>query len=119
MKSDSQIQRDILHELRRDHRVKGREIGVDVDNGIMILMGTVPSYAKSMAALEAVHRVAGGLDVANDIMAMLPGISSITDTDIAAAIRGEVRWTVLTPDEDPVDRLAEMGDHQRNRGSVG
>jgi osmotically-inducible protein OsmY len=99
MKSDSQIQQDILRELRWDHRVKETEIGVGVDRGIVTLSGTVSSYAKRVAAAEATHRVAGVLDVANDIVAALPGTSMITDTDIASAIRSELQWNVFIPAE--------------------
>ena len=82
MKSDSQIQQDVLRELKWDHRVKETEIGVEVDSGIVTLTGDVSSYAKKMAAVEAAHRVSGVLDVANEIEVVVPGSLTITDTDI-------------------------------------
>ena len=99
MKSDAQLQQDILRELQWDNRVKAPEIGVEVDTGIVTLTGTVSSYAKKTAALEAAHRVTGVRDVANDIQVILPGSPTITDTDIAAAIRNELRWNVFVPDD--------------------
>jgi osmotically-inducible protein OsmY len=38
-----------------------------MDDGVVTLTGTVSSSAKRHAAQEAAHRVAGVLDVANDI----------------------------------------------------
>ena len=98
MKSDSQIQQDVLRELKWDHRVKETEIGVEVDSGIVTLTGDVSSYAKKMAAVEAAHRVSGVLDVANEIEVVVPGSLTITDTDIATAVRNELKWNVFIPD---------------------
>jgi len=67
VKSDREIQEDVLLELRWDSRVDQTEIGVEVDKGIVTLTGTVNSFAKKVAAKEAAHRVAGVLDVADNI----------------------------------------------------
>ena len=98
-KSDAQIQQEVLRELQWDTRVEETEVGVEVDNGIVTLTGTVSSYAKKMAAQEAAHRVAGVLDVANDIQVKVPGSLGRTDTEIAQAVRHELEWNALVPDE--------------------
>jgi osmotically-inducible protein OsmY len=51
-----------------------------------------------MAAQEAAHRVAGVLDVANDIQVSVPGSVGRTDTEIASAARHALEWVVLVPD---------------------
>ena len=66
-KTDSEIQQGVLRELKWDTRVEETEVGVGVNRGVVTLTGTVSSWAKKMAAQEAAHRVAGVLDVANDI----------------------------------------------------
>lgn len=72
-KTDPEIQQDVIRELKWDPRVEETEVGVEVDNGIVTLTGTVTSWAKRVAAQEAAHRVFGVLDVANDITVKVPG----------------------------------------------
>jgi len=98
-KTDSQIQRDILEELKWNTRVKETDIGVEVNGGIVTLTGTVESWTARVVAQEAAHRVAGVLDVANDIQVKLPGSYERSDTDIAKAVRNALEWDVLVPQE--------------------
>jgi len=98
-KIDSEIQQDVLRELSWDPRVKATEIGVEVDRGVVTLTGTVSSWAKRMAALQAAHRVAGVLDVANDVTVKLGSDLVRTDTEIAQAVRRTLEWDVLVPHE--------------------
>jgi osmotically-inducible protein OsmY len=96
-KSDPQIQQDVLRELKWDARVEETEVGVEVDNGVVTLTGTVSSWAKKVAAEEAAHRVYGVLDVANDIVVKMPGGTPVTDTEIAQAVRQSLEWDVFVP----------------------
>lgn len=126
-KSDTQIQQDVLRELRWDMRVKETEVGVEVDKGIVTLTGSVDSYAKKLAAREAAHRVVGVLDVADDIEVRIPSLMVRNDTDLAVAVRHALEWDVLVPDkkirstvangwvtlEGEVDNLIESDDAER------
>jgi BON domain-containing protein len=56
-----------------------------VSGGVVTLSGSVDSYAKRLAAQTAAHRVAGVLDVANDLQVQIPSESARTDTEIALA----------------------------------
>jgi osmotically-inducible protein OsmY len=86
LRTDEQIQWDILAELKWEPRVSPNEIGVVVKDGVVTLTGWVDSYTKSWAAEEAAHRVRGVKAVANDIDVHLRGAASArTDVDIAAA----------------------------------
>lgn len=100
MKTDSQIQQDVLDELAWDTRVSETDVGVEVDDHIVTLTGTVDSWAKRMAAQEAAHRVTGVLDVANDIEVRLPGSAGRSDTEIAGAVRQVLEWDDLVPSDD-------------------
>ena len=93
-KSDSEIQQDVLRELKWDTRVHETEVGVQVEDGIVTLSGMVSSWAKKAAAQEAAHRVLGVLDVANDLE--VEGAAR-TDADIARAIRNALEWDVFVP----------------------
>lgn len=97
-KTDTQIQQDVLRELRWDRRVAETEVGVSVHEGVVALSGTVDSFAKKLAAREAAHRVAGVLDVADDVEVKLPGVFTRTDTDLARAVRHALEWDVFIPD---------------------
>jgi osmotically-inducible protein OsmY len=99
-KTDSQVQMDVLEELKWDTRVSATDVGVEVDNGIVTLTGTVDSWAKRSAAAEAAHRVVGVLDVANDIAVKTQGgLTDRTDTDIAQAVRNALEWDILVPEK--------------------
>lgn len=82
-RSDLEIQRDVLEELKWDAQLQPNEIGVSVKDGVVTLTGWVDSYLKKWAAEEAAHRVAGVKAVANDIEVKLA--TERTDADIAAA----------------------------------
>ena len=84
-RTDEEIHRDVLAEIKWDARVQPNEISVTVKDGIVTLMGWIDSYSKKWAAEEAAHRVRGVKAVANDIEVRLRGSDERTDADIAAA----------------------------------
>jgi osmotically-inducible protein OsmY len=98
-KTDAQIQDDVLRELRWDTRVVETDVGVEVDDGIVTLTGTVDSWPARLAAQAAAHRVSGVLDVANDIHVKLPSSSERTDTDIARSVRAALESDLQVPHE--------------------
>jgi osmotically-inducible protein OsmY len=106
-KTDTQIHRDVLEELKWDSRVDETEVGVQVENGVVTLTGNVTSWAKRMAAQEAARRVIGVLDVANDIRVKVPGGLTRTDTEIARAVRQCLEWDVFVPDEKITSTVSE------------
>lgn len=96
-KSDSELRQQILREMKWDTRVSWGHIGVKVSEGVVTLTGVVANYAEKEAAERAAHRVAGVLDVANDLEVKVTNIR--TDTEIAKAVRSALEWDVLVPDE--------------------
>jgi osmotically-inducible protein OsmY len=100
-RTDEQIQRDVLDELKWDARVRPNEIGVVVKDGVVTLTGWVDSYTKKWAAEEAAQRVRGVKAVANDIEVRLPSSAERTDADIAAAAVRSLEWDAFVP----TDRL--------------
>jgi len=97
--SDAEVHAEVLEELKYDALVDQTEVGVEVDEGVVTLTGTVESYAKKAAALEAAHRVRGVLDVVNDIQVRSPAEGGRTDTEIAQAVRRALEWDALVRDE--------------------
>src|SRR5207302_3459516 len=96
-RTDADIQRDVLDELRWDARVQPNEIGVAVKGSIVTLTGWVDSYTKRWAAEEAALRVKGVKGVANEIEVRLPGSSERTDADIAGAAIRALEWDAFIP----------------------
>lgn len=99
MKSDSQIKADVLNELKWDSRIDESDIGVQVKNGVVNLVGTIDVYAKKIAAREAAHRVHGVLDVVDELQVKVPGIGARTDSEVARAVREALEWDAFVPDE--------------------
>jgi osmotically-inducible protein OsmY len=97
MKTDSQLQRDVLDELAWEPTVDAANIGVSVKDGIVTLQGNVPSYASRYHAEQAAKRVYGVKAVVNDLEVKLPGSSKRSDTDIAAAAVNALKSNVLVP----------------------
>ena len=97
VRTDEEIQRDVLDELKWDARVQPNEIGVAVKDGIVTLTGWVDSFIKKWAAEEAAHRVRGVKAVVNDIEVRLPTDAERTDEDIAAAAVRALEWDALIP----------------------
>src|SRR5260221_2181082 len=96
-RTDTQIQSDVLLELKWDARVMPNEIGVLVKDGVVTLTGWVDSYTKKWAAEDATHRVRGVKAVANNIEVRLPSSSERTDADIAAAAVRALEWDAFLP----------------------
>ena len=125
--TDNQIHTDVLEELDWDARVKHGDLGVRVERGLVTLTGSVASWAEKVAAQEAAHRVAGVLDVANDLEVQRASAALHPDTAIAKAVRVALSSNVLVPHErirttasdgvvtleGTVDRWAEYDDAAR------
>jgi len=63
MKSDRELQIDVLDELRWEPGVNATDIGVTVKDGVVTLEGTVDSFAEKWAAEKAVKReIEGGIE---------------------------------------------------------
>jgi osmotically-inducible protein OsmY len=108
IRSDEEIQRDVLEELKWDMRVQPNEVGVSVHNGVATLTGWVDSYMKKIAAEEAAHRIRGVKAVVNDIEIHLPGSAERTDPDLAQAVINALRWDAGIP-ADQIDVTVSHG----------
>jgi osmotically-inducible protein OsmY len=107
-RTDEEMQRDILEELKWDTRVRPNEIGVAVKDGVVTLTGWVDSYLKKMAAEEAAHRVRGVKAVVNDIEVRLPSSAERTDEDLAKAALNALQWQTGVP-ADKIDITVSHG----------
>jgi osmotically-inducible protein OsmY len=98
-KSDTELQRDVIDELRWDPSVGTAEIGVAVKDGVVTLSGKVDTHARKFGAIHATERVAGVKAIAEDILVKLPKSFLRTDTEIAHAAVNALQWNVEVPDD--------------------
>ena len=98
MKTDTQLQRDVLDELKWQPSIKGAEIGVAAKDGVVTLTGFVDSYTQKLAAERATENMSGVRAVAEDLKVKLPYASQRTDTEIAHAALNALKWNIEVPD---------------------
>ncbi len=99
MKSDIQIQEDVMEEIKWEPFLTASSIGVAVKNGIVTLSGQVDSYAKKLSAEKAAKRVKGVKAVAEDIQVGISPVYKKTDTEIAEAILNALKWHTAVQEE--------------------
>ncbi len=95
IRTDQEIQKDVMAELRWDAQIQPNEIGVAVKDGVVTLTGWVDSYLKKWSAEDAARRVAGVKAIANDLDVKLA--TERTDPDIAAAAVHALEWDSSVP----------------------
>ncbi len=99
MRNDSQIQKDVMDELKWTPYLKASEIGVSVKNGIVTLSGLTDSYSKKMEAEKAAKGIAGVKAVALDIQVGVSPNYKKTDTEIAEAVMNALKWHTAVKEE--------------------
>jgi osmotically-inducible protein OsmY len=97
MKSDLQLQRDVLDELKWDPAVNAAQIRVEVKDGLVILAGRVESFAEKWAAEWAAKRVAGVKAFADEIRVEPTRFRELTDADLARAAENALKWHAHVP----------------------
>ncbi|ATE63880.1 BON domain-containing protein [Rhizorhabdus dicambivorans] len=98
MKTDSQLQHDVIAELEWEPSVDSADIGVAVDKGVVTLSGYVNSYAGKMAAEKAARRVSGVRALAEELKVRYASDPKTADHEIAQRILDMFKWNVLVPD---------------------
>jgi osmotically-inducible protein OsmY len=97
IRTDVDIQQDVLDEFAWDPEVEPTEVGVQIDDGIVTLTGTVDTYMTKLAAERAAQRIDGVRAVANDLVVKWSGVR--TDTDIARAVADAIEANISVPRE--------------------
>lgn len=99
MRTDAQLQQDVIDEIRWDPLLRGSEIAVSVKGGVVTLHGSVTGYYKKIAAEHAAKRVKGVQAVAEEIEVQLPFDGQRTDTEIAQAALHALKWNANVQDQ--------------------
>lgn len=92
VRSDADIQQDVLEEMSWEQHINVSDIGVSVKEGVVTLTGLVEDYLMRLAAQNAALRVKGVHAVANDIEVRLHTSAERTDSDLALAALYALKW---------------------------
>jgi len=108
MKTDTQLQSDVIAELSWEPSINSEDIGVEVRDGVVTLAGHVASYAEKIGAERATMRVAGVRALAVEMDVKLAGSNTRSDADIAHSVDNVLQWTTYLP-KDAVKIKVEGG----------
>ena len=101
MKTDRQLQQDVIEELLWEPSVQATTIGVEVKDGIVTLVGHVETLEQQLAAERAAQRVAGVKGIVVEIDVVLPGSGKRLDAEIAQAAIRALEWNSSVPTHVP------------------
>ena len=99
MKTDLELQKVVQDELLWEPILINSEIGVTAKDGVIMLTGTVGSYAKKLAAEKSAKTVMDVKAVAQELSVRLAGVGKRTDTEIAQATVSALEWNSAVPHE--------------------
>lgn len=108
MKSDIEIQKDVIEQLKWEPFLNAAQIGVSVKNAIVTLSGQVDTYSKKMLAEKAAKKVAGVKAIAEDIQVGISPSYKRSDAEIAEAVVNALKWHTMIP-EDKIKVSVEEG----------
>jgi osmotically-inducible protein OsmY len=97
MKTNTQLQKDVMDELKWEPCVTATELGVSVNNGVVTLSGTVPTFAEKFAAERATRRVAGVQTITEEIQVTPLGMHKRSDREIAETAMRAIKSHVWVP----------------------
>jgi len=97
MKTDAQLQKDVMDEIKWEPSTTAAQIGVTAANGVVTLTGVVATYAEKWAVERATQRVDGVKGIAEEITIKLSGPHARTDAEIAAGAVSSLKAHVWVP----------------------
>ena len=98
MTTDTQLQKDVIDELKWQPRTRDAEIGVAARDGVITLTGPVASAIQKFEAARIAEGINGVRAVADEMQVTLPNSSVRTDADIAHSVLSALRWHIEVPD---------------------
>lgn len=99
MRTDYQIQQDVMDQLKWEPILNAAQIGVAVKNGVVTLSGSVDTYYKKIKAENAAKKVVGVRALAEDLRVGVSPLFKKSDAEIAEAALTALRQHTSIPDE--------------------
>lgn len=95
--ANAQVKHDVLSELAWDKSIDASRLTVTVDDGLVILGGTVDHFYEKWSAIEDARIVTGVRDVIDNIDVDLTA-HKVSDAELALSARAGLDANVLVPD---------------------
>jgi osmotically-inducible protein OsmY len=99
MKTNAQLQKDVVDEINWSPLLNPAQIGVSANDGVVTLTGTVDMYSKKLAAEDAAKRVAGVKAFVDEIEVSYGDSGTKTDSEIASSVMNALKWNMDVPDD--------------------
>lgn len=99
MRTNIEIQKEVIDAIRWEPILNAAEIGVTVKQGIVTLSGQVETYSQKLAAEKAAKKVRGVKALAEDIQVGVSAFNKKTDAEIAEAILASLKWQTAVDEE--------------------
>lgn len=97
LRTDTELHKDIVAELKWEPSLRNDDIAVGVRDGVVTLAGFTDSYVDKWKAERVASKVKGVKAIANNIEVKLPSSSSRPDPDIARAALDALSWNISVP----------------------
>lgn len=93
LKTEEKIKKDVVDQLAWDSRVDANDVTVTVDDNVVTISGTVPSYSAMVTAENIAYSVIGVIDVNNQLTVEFPEIFTVpTDSEIKDSVERVLKW---------------------------
>lgn len=86
--TDQQVRQEVMNALQHDVRIDAANITVDVNQGIVHLYGTVPTYFQKVTAGEDTRQIKGVAGVQNDLVVTV--VQTFSNQEITDAVRANL-----------------------------
>ena len=96
-RADTDVQKDIMAELKWDPGVRDDDISAWVRDGVVTLAGYADSYSDKWKAGQIATRMHGVKAVVNNLEVRLPASLFRPDSEIARAAQDALRWNTSVP----------------------
>lgn len=99
MKTDAELQQDVINALRWEPGINVTDIGVVVKDSVITLTGYTDSYIEKLTVERAANRVFGVKAVVDKIEIRLPDPAKHPDEEIAQAAAHALEWNAALASE--------------------
>jgi len=98
-RSDEALRVAVREEMAWDALIDESQIGVEVRDGVVTVVGTVPSYSERLVVQDAVQAVDGVHDVVNDIDVKPEPHNHPSDAELVDMLEQVLAWDALVPEQ--------------------
>ena len=102
MDEQDRLRQRVEERLARDFLVDESQIAIEVNGGVVTLVGTVGSFAEKIVAQNTVRSVEGVRDLVNVITVKPAGSMNPTDDELKRIVEQVLSWDALVPEQDLV-----------------